>query len=115
MTTASPGEQLIPVEGKILTDVVSLASCASDMLQPDKMGSKVHTYAELKNDPSASLPDAFTICSSIMTVGCQSFVWPTFFDLLDSKGNQFLAPITFYGAIESKHQRTCLHGNNDKV
>ena len=54
------------------TIVVSLAFCESNLPAEDKMGKKtleeVHTYAELKNDPRGSLPDAFTICSMIMMV-----------------------------------------------
>ena len=52
------------------TDVVSLTFCESNLPVEDKMGKKtleeVHTYAELKNDPRASLPDSFTVCSTIM-------------------------------------------------
>ena len=66
------------------TNVISLTFCESSLPAEDKMGKKmleeVHTYAELKHDPRASLPDSFTICSTIMIKGCQSsYVWPMFF------------------------------------
>ena len=57
------------------TNVVSLTFCESNLPAEDNMGKKtleeVHTYAELKHDPRASLPDSFTVCSTIMTSGCQ--------------------------------------------
>ena len=50
---------------KRLTDVVSLTFCDSSLAEDEKMSSArledVHTYAELKDDPRASLPDSFTI------------------------------------------------------
>ena len=52
------------------TNVVSLTFCESNLPPQDKMGKKtleeVHTYAELKHDPRASLPDSFTVSSTIM-------------------------------------------------
>ena len=51
------------------TDVVNIAFCEADLPPGDKMGKKtleeVHSYAELKDDPRASLPDSFTVCSDI--------------------------------------------------
>ena len=59
-----------------LTDVVSHAFCESRLQAEDNMAKnslkEVHTYAELKNDPRASLPDSFSIYSTIMTTSCQS-------------------------------------------
>ena len=59
------------------TNVVSLSFCESYLPAEDKMGKKtleeVHTYAELKHDPCASLPDSFTVCSTNMITGCQSY------------------------------------------
>ena len=52
------------------TNVVSLAFCESSLPADGKMGKKtlkeVHTYAELKDNPHASLPESFTVCSTIM-------------------------------------------------
>ena len=46
------------------TNVVSLAFCESSLPPEDKASKKtleeVHTYAELEDDPRASLPDSFT-------------------------------------------------------
>ena len=53
---------------------------------------EVHTYAQLKQDPQASLPDHFTVCASIMVSDCKSSTWPIFFNILDSEGFQFLVP-----------------------
>ena len=55
------------------------------------------TYAELKNDSRESLPDAFTVCSTIMAAGKN---WPILFNMLDNNGDQFLAPTLVTGAIE---------------
>ena len=50
------------------------AFCESSLPPQDKTNKKtldeVHTYAELKHDPLASLPYSFTICSNLMTAGC---------------------------------------------
>ena len=66
-----------------ITNVVSLTFCESSLPAEDKMGKemleKVHTYAQLKDDPLASLPDSFSVCSTIMIKGCQSYIWPMFF------------------------------------
>ena len=49
----------------IRTNVVNHAYCEASLSAEDKMNKKtleeVHTYAELKHDPRASLPDSFTI------------------------------------------------------
>ena len=88
------------------TDVVSLTFCESHLPAEDKMGKKtlekVHTYAELKDDPRASLPDSFTVCSTIMTTGCQSPEWLMVLNILDKNRDQFLAPHLHHGDIESR-------------
>ena len=88
------------------TDVVSLTFCESSLPAVDKMGKKtleeVHTYAELKHDPRSSLPESFTVCSTIMTTGCQSYLLPTFVNILDNQNDQLLAPIISHGDIESR-------------
>ena len=88
------------------THVVSLAFCESRLPAEDKMPKKtleeVHTYAELKNDPRASLPDSFTVCSTIMTTGCQSWRSPMFFNILGSNNSQLLTPYVSHGLMKSK-------------
>ena len=61
---------------------------------------EIHTYAELKHDPRSSLPDAFTICSTIMTMTCPSMNGPVFFNLLDNNSHLLMAPAYIVG-IES--------------
>ena len=53
---------------------------------------EVYTYAELKLNPRASLPDSFSICSTIRTPSCEIRPYPTFFNVLDDERDQFLAP-----------------------
>ena len=88
------------------TDVVNIAFCEANLPAGDKMGKKtleeVHSYAELKHDPRASLPESFTVCSTIMITGCQSAEWPTFFNILDNNRGQFLVPEHSSRSIESK-------------
>ena len=88
------------------TNVVSLAFCESSLPPEDKASKKtleeVHTYAELKHDPRASLPDSFTVCSTIMTTGCQSPAWLMVFNILDNNRDQLLAPHLHHGDIESR-------------
>ena len=86
------------------TNVVSHVFCESSFSAEDRRGKKtldeVHTYAELKRDPRASLPDSFTICSTIMTTKCDR-TWPTFFTILDNDRDQFLAPVRNCGSVEN--------------
>ena len=42
---------------------------------------EIHTYAELQNDPKASLPDLFTTCFNSM-ITYDKFHWQVFFVLL---------------------------------
>ena len=81
---------------KKLTDVLSFAFCDSNLPPEDKMGKnsleEVHTYASLKLDPRASLPDSFTVCSDVMVTGCLNAEWPVFFNIFDNNRNQFLVP-----------------------
>ena len=85
------------------TDVVSHAFCDSSLQAEEKIAKKsleeVHTFAELKHDPRASLPDLFSICSTIMTPSCRSDIWPTIFTILGNEQTQFLAAICLSGAI----------------
>ena len=89
---------------KTVTNVVSHEFCQSSLAEEDKIGKKtleeVHTFAKLKNDPRASLPDSFSICSAIMTTNCQQY-WPTFFSILDNNRIQFMAPLRNRASIES--------------
>ena len=90
------------------TDVVNIAFCESHLPPEKNMGKdtleEVHSYAELKSDPRASLPDSFTVCSTIMITGCLSYEWPTFFNILDNNNGRFLAPFLSHSDIESKLQ-----------
>ena len=90
-------------ENKNSTDVVNIAFCESNLLPEEKMPKKtleeVHSYAELKQDPRASLPDSFTVCSTIMITGCLSYACPTFFNILDNNSGRFLAPYLCHGDI----------------
>ena len=100
-STANP----VPCKTKASTNIVSHAFCESSLSDVDKTAKKtlkeVHTFAELKHDPRASLPDSFTICSEIMTTKCQNFVWPTYFTLLDNNRTQLISPGRSYGSMES--------------
>ena len=88
------------------TDVVCLAFCESSLPPEDKMSKKmleeVHTYVELKHDKRASLPESFTICSTIMTTTCQTERWPMFFNILDDYNGQLMAPFLGHGFMESR-------------
>ena len=70
------------------TDVVNIAFCESHLPPEKKMGKdtleEVHSYAELKRDPRASLPDSFTVCSTIMATDCVYPQFLTFFNILTS-------------------------------
>ena len=83
---------------KRLSNVVSHAFCESSLPAEDKMGKEtldeIHTYAELKHDPRASLPDSFTICSTISVTSCPNYAWPAFFTILDNDRAQLLAPVS---------------------
>ena len=89
---------------KTSTDVVNLSFCSLDLPAEDKVGKKtlkeVHTYAELKNDPRASLPDSFTVCSTIMATDCVHPQYPAFFNILNTNSGQFLVPLLRQGLIE---------------
>ena len=88
-----------------LIDVVSHSFCESSLLANDKMAKKtlqeVHTYASLKLDQKASLPDSFTVCSTIRKHGCQSDIWPTFFSILGTDDVQFLGAIRNHNALDT--------------
>ena len=93
---------------KTLTDVVSNVFCESNLPPEDSMGKntleEVHSFAKLKTDPRASLPDAFTVCSTIMTTGCKSYEWPMFFNIMYNNSAQFLVTFHSHGHVESKLQ-----------
>ena len=105
MLSAIMNSNGITMSQRTSTNVVSQAFCESTLPAEDNMSKKtlkeIHTYAELKHDPRASLPDSFTICSSIMTPSCPNYIWPAFFTILDNEGAQFLATICNRGFIES--------------
>ena len=76
------------------TSVVNLDFCSSDLPAKDKVGKKtleeVHTYAELKHDPCASLPHSFTVCSTIMATDCVFHRWSIFFNILNNNSGHIL-------------------------
>ena len=51
---------------------------------------EIHTYAELQNDPKASLPDLFTTCFNSM-ITYDKFHWQVFFVLLGKDRNTWLS------------------------
>ena len=69
--------------------VVSHEFCLSCLTGNDKRRKEtlkeVHTFAELQNDPRASLPPSFTICSTTMTTYGNN---PLFFTLIGRNGSQ---------------------------
>ena len=75
--------------------VVNLAFCESSLTAEDKIGKRrleeLHTFTELKHDPRSSLPESFTVCSTIMATDCQ-YHSPPFFAILDKNRNQILVP-----------------------
>ena len=88
------------------TYVVNLAFYESNLPPEDKLSKntleEVHTFAELKHDPRASLPGAFTVCSTIMIAGYQSEKYMTFFNILDKNGSQILFPFQTHGVIKNE-------------
>ena len=62
---------------------------------------EVHTYAELKHDPRASLPDSFTICSTIMAPSCANYGYLSFFSIIDNDTAQFINPASNQGSIDN--------------
>ena len=102
-----------------LTDVVSHAFCESRLQAEDNMAKnslkEVHTYAELKHDPRASLPDRFTICSTIMIPNCLSRAWPTFFAVLSNNRTQILSPIGSPASIVTHLKILYLQGASEQA
>ena len=76
------------------TYVVNLEFCRSCLSEEEKDSKKtykeVNTYAELKHDPRADLPAAFTIYSSVMTT---HGITQIFFNILGNDGNSWLQPL----------------------
>ena len=101
--TASSNGNPVSQGSQAVTNVVNQAFCESTLTAEDKKGKKtleeVHTYAELKLDPRASLPDSFTICSAIMTPRCANYFFPTFFTIFDNDRIQLLAPASNQGYV----------------
>ena len=103
----------------MMNDVVSYSWCESDLPAEDNMGKnrmeELHTYAELNHDLRASLPDSFTVSSTILIPKCPNYVWPTFFTILDNNGAQFLAPVCSSGSIESQLKIYYLQGSSEST
>ena len=87
---------------KSKTYVVNLEFCRS-CLSKEEAGSKdsykeVNTFAELKHDPRADLPAAFTICSSAMT----TYGWTKLlFNILGKDGNSWLQPFLGISSLKT--------------
>ena len=83
-----------------LTPIVSHLLCEQDktLCIEEIVGKNtlvdVHTFAALKYDPRSPLPDAFTICSTLMTTR-GDYHWWLFFNLLGKDGEQLIAPHVF--------------------
>ena len=115
----SNGNSVSQREAVTKTDVVSHAFCESSLSAEEKMVKntleEVHTYAELKHDPRASLPESFTICSTIKTPSCPIRAYPTFFSVLDNDRAQFLAPGFKAGRTVSLLKIYYLQGTSEQV
>ena len=104
---------------KTSTDVVNLSFCGLNLPAEDRVSKKtleeVHTYAELKHDPRASLPDSFTVCSTIMTTGCERRQWATFFSILNNDSDQYLSPYLGQGFNTSKFTIAFREGSTSQM
>ena len=119
MLSVEANSNKIPVPQITKTDVINHAWCDTSVSAEEKMSKKsleeVHTYAELKHDPRASLPDLFTICSTIMTPSCSIRAYPTFFAILDNDRAQFLAPAYKPGVVVSLLKILYLQGSSEQA
>ena len=101
------------------TDVISNMFCDTHMSTEEKTGIKtleqVHTYAKLKSDPHASLPDSFTVCSTLLTESCKSYAWTLFFTILDNQGAQLMAAWLTHGSEERKYGIDFAEGSAQRV
>ena len=102
------------------TNVISVSFCESSLSEGEKVPKdaleKVHSYAELKKDPNASLMETFTICSALMIGSCpMSIGEPSFFTFLAKDKNQLFAPITFPKTILSTLKFYYLKGASEIV
>ena len=97
--------EVIWADVRAKTYVISNAFCESCLPAEDRMEKErledVHSYAELKDDPSSALPYSFTICSTIMTTSCQKDWWPYFFTLLNNNRSSFLAAARRHGSLNT--------------
>ena len=77
---------------KKCTYVLNHSFCEANLppedVEPKNTLGKVYSYAELKHDPRSSLPDSFTICSTILVPNCGGAWLPIFFNVLDKKYQQ---------------------------
>ena len=90
---------------KTSINVVNLSFCSLDLEDNVRKAKKtleeVHTYAELKHDPRASLPDSFTVCSTIMATDCVHPQYPAFLNILNTNSGQFLVPLLRQGLLKA--------------
>ena len=105
----------VNVEKAKTTEVVSLAFVESSLTAEEKMTKKtvdeLHTFAELKHDPRAMLPESFTICSTVVTPSSNPYKdWSAFFTIIDKDRAQFLAAIYDQRSIDSLLKMVHLQG-----
>ena len=75
----------------------------------------VHSFAKLKNDPRSSLPDSFSVCSTLLSESCKSYHWPLFFNILDDQGSQLFAAWLTQGSVERKYGIDFAEGSAQRV
>ena len=105
----------VNVEKAKTTEVVSHAFVESSLTADEKMTKKtvdeLHTFAELKHDPRAMLPESFTICSTVVTPSSNPYKdWSAFFTIIDKDRAQFLAAIYDQRSIDSLLKMVHLQG-----
>ena len=91
IANANAGKNLEKSAKAATTYVVNYEFCSSCLSEEENEWKEtleeVHTYAQLKKDPRADLPSAFTICSSVMTTYRRRQM---LFNLLGNDGNKWL-------------------------
>ena len=82
------------------TSVLSHTFQGADLSPKTKLLGEVQTFAELKYDLRSSLPNSFTICSTVMATKHPGY-YPIFFNLVDDQQGQIIAP-WFFPSIEGR-------------
>ena len=82
--------------------VQSILTASAEEKMTKKTVDELHTFAELKHDPCAMLPESFTICSTVVTPSSNPYKdWSAFFTIIDKDRAQFLAAIYDQRSIDS--------------